>query len=205
MTTLQLHPRTAAAVRAAGLVDVPAVVRLFAPAPGADSPVVDWERTQRAMRLMLAHHALEAGQVWVAERADGTLLAVAVWLPPGTGTRPPDPNLSSILSREHADCLPQHPVLPTALEAAGVVEPYWTVVTVCAPDGTEAADPALLSELLAPGLRVVDAEDATAVAITVRHTDRLRPFGFRRPRQVPVAPGASIWLTTRHRLDGSDG
>jgi hypothetical protein len=207
MTTLQLHTRTTAAVRAAGLVDVPAVVRLFAPAPGADSPVVDWERTQRAMRLMLAHHALEEGQVWVAEGADGALLAGAVWLPPGTGNRPPDPGLSSILSRELAGCLPQHAVVPTVLKAAGDVEPYWTLVTLCAPDGAEAADPALLAALLAPGLRAVDAEAATAVAITVsaRHTDQLLSFGFRRPREVPVAPGASVWLTTRHTLNESVG
>ncbi|WP_030040735.1 hypothetical protein [Streptomyces resistomycificus] len=84
MTLLQLTPE--AVVRAAELVDVPAVVRLFAPTPVSSRPPVpgledvaaDWEQTQRAMRLMLAHHALEEGQVWVAERRDGTLLAAAV-------------------------------------------------------------------------------------------------------------------------------
>jgi hypothetical protein len=193
MTTLQLRPRIA--VRAAGLVDVPAVVRLFAPPLTAD-----WERTQSAMRVMLAHLALEEGQVWVAERADASLLAAAVWLPPGTGTEPPDAGVSSLLARELAIRPPEHPVLSTALKEAGPDEPHWAVVTVCAPDDTEAWDRTVVAELLAPGLRAVDDEDATAVAITVtaRHVDQLRPLGFRRPREVHVAPGTSIWLATRH-------
>lgn len=213
MTTLQLHPRTA--VRAAGLVDVPAVVRLFAPppapprlsVPGPDSPAVDWEQAQRAMRLMLAHHALEEGQVWVAERADGALLATAIWLPPGIGSEPPGPHISSLLSRELATCLPEHPVLSTALGAAGPDEPHWTVVTVSAPDDAEAWDRTVVAELLAPGLGAVDDEDATAVAITLsaRHADQLRPLGFRGPREVPLAPGSSVWLTTRHTKSRPDG
>ncbi|MEV0642066.1 hypothetical protein AB0I77_45535 [Streptomyces sp. NPDC050619] len=205
MTTLQL--RAPVAVRAAGLVDVPAVVRLFAPpspsprlsVAGHDDWAVDWEQTQRAMRLMLAHHALEEGQVWVAERADGALLAAGIWLPPGTGTGPPDARFSSLLSRELATCLPQHHVLATALKTAGPDEPHWTVVTVCAPDDTEAWERAVVAELLAPGVRVVDDQDATAVAITIsaRHMDQLRPLGFRRPREVRVAPGTGVWLATR--------
>ncbi|WP_217237999.1 hypothetical protein [Streptomyces sp. AC555_RSS877] len=204
MTTLQLRPRTA--VRAAGLVDVPAVVRLFAPPPlpppsvsGAGSPAVDWEQAQRTMRLMLAHHALDEGQVWVAERADGTLLAAAIWLPPGTGTGPPDPRHISLVSRELDICLPKSPVLSTALKAAGLDEPHWTVVTVCALDATEAWDRTVVSELLAPGLRAVDDEDAAAVAVTISagHVEQLRPHGFRLPREVVVAMGASMWLTTR--------
>ncbi|MFD3497872.1 hypothetical protein [Streptomyces sp. NPDC058678] len=205
MTTLQLRPRTT--VRAAGLVDVPAVVRLFAPppalsrqsVPGSGGLATDWEQAQRAMRLMLAHHALEEGQVWVAERADGALLAAAVWLPPGTGTEPPDMRYSSLISRELDICLPENPVLSTALKAAGPGEPHWTVVTVCAPDDTEAWDRTVVAELLAPGLRAVDDETAAAVAVTIsaRHVEQLRPLGFRPPREVDVAPGASVWLTTR--------
>jgi len=204
-TTLQPHRRTA--VRAAGLVDVPAVVRLFAPPPASPRlsvpdpgcPALDWEQTQRAMRLMLAHHALEDGQVWVAERADGTLLAAAVWLPPGTGTEPPQTRFSGLLSRELTTCPPQHAVLPAALKAAGPDEPHWTLVTVCAPDDADAWGRTAVSDLLAPGLRAVDDQDATAVAITVsaHDVDQLRPLGFHRPREVRVAPGASVWLTTR--------
>lgn len=194
------------AVRAAGLVDVPAVVRLFAPppaplpAPAADRSAVDWEQAQRAMRLMLAHHALEEGQVWVAERDDGTLLAAGIWLPPGIVTEPPDARVSSLLSRELAACPPERPVLSQALKAAGPDEPHWTVVTACALDDTEAWDRTVVAELLAPGLRAVDEQDATAVAITIsaRHMDQLRPLGFRGPREVRLAPGASVWLTTRH-------
>jgi hypothetical protein len=164
-----------------------------------DGAAVDWEQTQRAMRVMLAHHALDEGQVWVAEHADGTLLATGIWLPPGIGTEPPDAGIRSLLTRELAICPPEHPVLSTALKAAAPDDPHWTVVTACVPDDTEAWDRTVVAELLVPGLRAVDDEDATAVAITVsaRHVDQLRPLGFRRPHEVPVAPGASVWLTTR--------
>lgn len=156
------------------------------------------------MRLMPAHHALEEGQVWVAERADGALLAAGIWLPPGTGTEPPHPRYSSLMSRELDTCLPEHPALSTALKAAGPDEPHWTVVTVCAPDDTEAWDRTVVAELLAPGLRAVDAEDAAAVAVTIsaRHVEQLRPLGFRLPRVVDIAPGASVWLTTRQSQSG---
>ncbi|WLW58062.1 hypothetical protein [Streptomyces sp. YU58] len=207
MTTPTLRLPTRTAVRAAGLVDVPAVVRLFAPPPvpsgpsvaAADGAAVDWEQAQRAMRLMLAHHALEEGQVWVAEGTDGALLAAGVWMPPGTGTEPPDARWRSLLSRELGDCPPGHPVLPAALKAAGPDGPHWTLVTVTATDRPEAQDPRVVAELLAPGLRAVDAGHTTAVAIALsaRHADLLLPHGFSRPHEVRVVPGASVWLTTR--------
>ncbi|PWI18265.1 hypothetical protein DI272_32065 [Streptomyces sp. Act143] len=211
MTTRQLRPRTAV-VRPAGLVDVPAVVRLVAPpvpAPGSvECLTADWDQAQRAMRLLLAHHALEEGQVWVAERRDGELLAAAVWMPPDAGAEPSRDRLGTLFARELAVRPPEPPIapiLPTALKGAGPAEPHWTVVIVCAQDDTEAWEPALVAELLAPGLAEVDAEAATAVALTLsaRHTDQLRSLGFRRPRHVPVSPGLGVWLTTRcpeHRL-----
>ncbi|WP_055512294.1 hypothetical protein [Streptomyces aurantiacus] len=208
MTTLQIPVR--AVVRAAGLVDVPAVVRLITQ-PQAQSPscsasqAVDWEQAQRAMRLLLAHHALEEGQVWVAEREDdGTLLAAAVWLPPGSGTGGrPGPALKNVLSRELTTRLPRHPVLSRALKAAGPDQPFWTLVAVCVPDDTEAWDRTVVADLLAPGLRAVDDQVATAVAVTMsaRHGDQLRSLGFRGPREVCVAPGASVWLTSRQAMD----
>ncbi|MGC5564985.1 hypothetical protein ACPYPG_19395 [Streptomyces sp. FR-108] len=218
MASLEIPVR--ASVRAAGLVDVPAVVRLITRSSDGHS-----EQAQRAMRLVLAHHALEKGQVWVAEREDdGTLLAAAIWLPPGTGSDPPGPHLKSVLSRElstgmstgrstrrsvaePAFCLPPHPFL-SAVSASGAGSgqsaPYWTLVAVCAPDETDAWDRTVVDGLLAPGLRAVDAQDATAVAVTMsaRHGDQLRHLGFRGPRQARVAPGASVWLTTRPRPAG---
>ncbi|MGW3413247.1 hypothetical protein [Streptomyces sp. NPDC000888] len=206
MTTLQLRPRTT--VRAAGLVDVPAVVRLIAPSPPASLPVpdpvledcaLDWEQTQSAMRLVLAHHALEEGQVWVAEREDGTLLAAAVWLPPGAGSEPPDTRFSSLFSRELATRPQERPVLATGLKEAWPDGPHWKVAVVGALDDTSAWDHTVAADLLAPGLRAVDSQAATAVAVTTsaRHGDQLRPLGFRRPREVRSVPGASAWLTTR--------
>ncbi|MEU9184671.1 hypothetical protein AB0D14_08900 [Streptomyces sp. NPDC048484] len=204
MTTLRAPVRVT--VRAAGLVDVPAVVRLITqlqPEPlSGHSSAVGREQAQRAMRLLLAHHALEEGQVWVAERDDdGTLLAAAIWLPPGTGGDPPGAHLRSLFSRELTACPSDHPVLSTVLEAAaGPGEPYWTLVAVCAPDDTEAWDRTVVADLLSPGLRAVDGQGATAVALTMsaRHGDRLRPLGFRGAREVRVAQRASVWMTTRH-------
>lgn len=206
MTTLQLRPRTS--VRAAGLVDVPAVVRLIAPAPPSASPstpapggsALDWEQAQSAMRLVLAHHALEEGQVWVAEQEDGALLAAAVWLPPGVDSEPPETYFSGLLARELA-ISPQHrPVMPALLKEAGPDGPHWKVVIAGALDDTSVWDHTVAADLLAPGLHAVDDQAATAVAITVsaRHADQLRPLGFRRPREVDLMPGASVWLTTRH-------
>ncbi|KKD05299.1 hypothetical protein TN53_24895 [Streptomyces sp. WM6386] len=192
MTILQMPPRTA--VRRAGLVDVPAVVRLFAM---PEHSAVDRDQAQRAMRLMLAHYALEEGQVWVAERADGTLLAAAVWLPPGTES--PHTRFSGLFARELAAPLPQEPVLPTALKRAKPDAPHWSVVTVCTPDDSEAWDRRVVSDLLSPGLHTADEEGADAVAVTLspRHMDPLRPLGFRAPHQVPFAEGAGVWLATR--------
>jgi hypothetical protein len=209
MTTPTLRLPTRTAVRAAGLVDVPAVVRLFAPpsvpsgpsVAAADGAAVDWEQAQRAMRLMLAHHALEDGQVWVAEGTDGALVAAGIWMPPGigVGTKPPDAHWRSLLSRELDVCPPEHPVLSTALQAAGPDGPHWTLVTVTAPDRQEVQDPRVVAELLGPGLRAVDAGHTTAVAIALsaHHADLLLPHGFSRPHEVRVVPGASVWLTTR--------
>lgn len=207
MTALPPRPRTA--VRAAGLVDVPAVVRLIASPPRAlpvpDDCAPDWERTQSAMRLVLAHYALEEGRIWVAERTDGGLLAAAVWLPPGVGSEPPDMRFSSLLARELATGPLDRPVLPTWLKEVGPDLAHWKVVIVGALDDTTAWDHTVAADLLAPGLRDVDDRGGTAVAITTspRHGDQLRPLGFRRPRQVHLVPGASAWLTTRHPVGGA--
>ncbi|MEV2192983.1 hypothetical protein AB0I02_18625 [Streptomyces phaeochromogenes] len=204
---LPLRPRTT--VRAAGLVDVPAVARLIAPAhtgaaphvpphPDAAAPV-DWDRARRAMRLMLAHHALEDGQVWVAEREDGTLLAAAVWLPPNPGAEPPDRRFSGLLSRELGLGPQEHPFPSAGLKKAAPDESHWKVVVVGALDDTSAWDHTVAADLLAPGLGAVDEEGGTAVAVTLsaRHGDQLRPLGFRRPRAVCLTPGGSVWMTTR--------
>ncbi|WP_371673859.1 hypothetical protein OG985_42995 [Streptomyces sp. NBC_00289] len=196
-------------MRAAGLVDVPAVVRLFAPpSPSAqctgsllDGYPGDWERAQRAMRLLLAHYALEEGHVWVAERADGRLLAAGIWLPPDSETEPPDTRFSSLLARELATGPQDHPVLPPKPKGAGPDGLHWKVVIAGTLDDTSAWDHIVAADLLAPGLRAVDEQAAPAVAITIsaRHTDQLRPLGFRRPYEVRLKPGASVWLTTRPR------
>lgn len=207
---LPLRPRTT--VRAAGLVDVPAVARLIAPTDAdtgvvpnvprhPDAAPVDWDRARRAMRLMLAHHALEDGQVWVAEREDGTLLAAAVWLPPSSGAEPPDQRFSGLLSRELA-LGPQERSFLSAGPGKTEWKPdesHWKVAVVGALDDTSTWDHTVAADLLAPGLRAVDEEGGTAVAVTLsaRHGDQLRPLGFRRPRAICLTPGGSVWMTTR--------
>lgn len=202
MTILDLPVRTA--VRRAGLVDVPAVVRLFT-AP--DDPSVDWDRTQRALRLLLAHVALEEGQVWVAEGADGALLAAAVWLPPGA--RSPAERLDRLFARE-LGAPPTATLLPDALRVAAPGTPHWSVVTVCASrtaqdarraaeGGSGANDGSFLVDLLAPGLREVDAEGGGVAALSLsrRQVDDLSTLGFSDPRPVEQAPCRGLWLSTR--------
>ncbi|GAA0286112.1 hypothetical protein [Streptomyces turgidiscabies] len=196
---VQLRPATA--VRAAGLVDVPAVVRMIA----SPAPAGSWERTQSAMRLVLAHYALEEGRIWVAERQDGGLLAAAVWLPPGVGSEPPDTRFSSLLARELATGPEDCPPLPMWLKDVGPDLPHWKVFLVGTLDDTSAWDHTVAADLLAPGLRAVDDEAATAVAVTLspRHGDQLRSLGFRGPNEIPLGPGANGWLTTRHATGGA--
>jgi hypothetical protein len=60
-------------------------------------------------------------------------------------------------------------------------------------------DPGLTGALLRPGLSEVDLRGERAVAITATsaHAARLRPLGFRVPRQVPLSPAAGVWLSYR--------
>lgn len=165
----------------------------------------DWEQTRSAMRLVLAHYALEEGRIWVAERADGGLLAAAVWLPPGVGSEPPDTRFSSLLARELAIGPDDCPVLPMWLKDVGPELSHWKVFIVGALHDTSAWDHTVAADLLAPGLRAVDDENATAVAITMspRHGDQLRSLGFRGPHEVHLGPGVNGWLTTRHPMGGA--
>lgn len=198
-TIVQLRP--SAVIRAAGLVDVPALVRMIASPMPSPTPTSasDWERTRSAMRLVLAHYALEEGRIWVAERPDGGLLAAAVWLPPGVGSEPPDTRFSSLLARELAIAPDDCPALPMWLKDVGPEQPHWKVFVVGALDDTSAWDHTVAADLLAPGLRAVDDDAVTAVAITMspRHGDQLRSLGFRGPREVALGPDASAWLTSR--------
>ncbi len=65
-------------VRRATLLDVPVVARLIEP----PSPRAE-RMPAPAVRLVLAHLGLEAGEFWVASGDDGEVRAAIVWLPPG--------------------------------------------------------------------------------------------------------------------------
>lgn len=98
-------------------------------------------------------------------------------------------------------------MLPTELKEAWPDVPHWKVVVFGTLDDTSAWDHTVAADLLAPGLRTVDEQDATAVAVMIsaRHGDQLRPLGFRRPREVRPRPGTSAWLTTRHPTGRAGG
>ncbi|MGW5635004.1 hypothetical protein [Streptomyces sp. NPDC003832] len=196
-----LHPRII--VRTADLVDVPAVVRLFSHStsslrlPLESQGEADAEQAQRAMRLMLAHHAIEEGEVWLAEAEDGTLAAVSIWLPPDSGAEPPHARFRGLLSRELDAPAPDPSGLAQTMRSACPEGPHWKLVTVMAPNTTE--DHGLLADVLGPGLSTADDQDATvvAIALSVDLLSALRPLGFTIPREVQLAPGASVFLARR--------
>ncbi|MEK8169194.1 hypothetical protein NKH77_03445 [Streptomyces sp. M19] len=197
-------------IRGAGLVDVPAVVRLLVPtdrptpgppagpepAPGAVDRAQRRIRTQRALRLLLAHYTLEEGQVWVAEREYEGLAAAAIWLPPGA--QPAGARLTGPLHREL-----QHP----------------------STSSPRASGPAPRSTPHGPGSgtgRSSPSASSTAAIRTWRHgcwgrasprwtpsprrRSRSRPPGARRaaaalrlpgPARGAARPGAGAWLSYR--------
>lgn len=83
------QPSQGLVVRRVELLDVPAVARLLSP-DGVLSRPIPSERAEEARSLMRVthdHHAVEAGNVWLAERKPGALLGVATWQSGGSGRR----------------------------------------------------------------------------------------------------------------------
>lgn len=186
-------------VRPADLVDVPALVRLIT-SRAADTPsAIDRaaEQVQAVMRLLLAHHALEEGHLWVAERHTDELIAAAVWLPP---------EADRDFSRFHGLIVRELEVPPDllalgradgeALEAAraGTRD---RVLLVASRDGD--CSHVLLDRVLAPGLQAVDRQNCTALAWTASlpEAGRLEAFGFRDTRKVTLPSGGYAWLSSR--------
>jgi DNA-binding NarL/FixJ family response regulator len=197
-------PPDRATVRRGALVDVPAVVRLLdrthaRPCAGAACDEVEQSLSQPVLRLLLAHHALKEGQMWVAERRPGEPTAAAVWLPPETDL--PDRHFKDVLARElHPPAgfaMVSHRVR-RALRTARPGTPHWTLITAGLLG--EPFDPALADALLGPGLRTADAEDTSVLAVTATADEaaRLGVFGFQPLREAEFRPGSSAWLAIRH-------
>ncbi|MFJ3673512.1 hypothetical protein ACIPSE_44400 [Streptomyces sp. NPDC090106] len=182
-------------VRQANLVDVPAVVRLFTSrAAGATPPMAHTPEDARAvLRLLLAHHALEEGKVWVAERDSKQLLAAAVWLPPGA-QRAVD-RFHELITRE-LDIAPDLVALGRADgEALALTEHGrrdWTLTVA-----SHNADPELLGRLLCPGLKEVERRRCTvmALATSVFEVEQLETLGFQETRTALLPSGGEVWLT----------
>ncbi|TDC64269.1 hypothetical protein [Streptomyces hainanensis] len=196
MSTAMAITAMTAGVRPGRLVDVPAVVRLLVPGPPSD----DEDQARRALRLLLAHHLLEEGQLWVAEGGlgDTRVAAAAIWLPPGA--RPPGERVARVLAREL-----RHPVdviaagmgARAALAAARPGERHWTLTTagMLGPDWDERR----ARGLLAPGFAAADRDAASVLAITTTERDarRLGGLGFVGARHVTTAHGPGAWLARR--------
>ncbi|WP_406724029.1 hypothetical protein WJ438_04335 [Streptomyces sp. GD-15H] len=186
-------------VRPAGLVDVPALVRLITSRAADTPPAIDRdaEQVQAVLRLLLAHHALEEGHLWVAEQHTDELIAAAVWLPP---------EADRDVSRFHGLIARELEVPPgllalgradgEALEAARAGTRDWLLL-VASRDGDFSH--ALLDRVLAPGLQAVDRQSGTVVAWTasIPEAGRLETFGFRDTRKVTLPSGGHVWLTRR--------
>ncbi|GAB2894510.1 hypothetical protein GCM10022245_32210 [Streptomyces mayteni] len=191
-----------AGVRPGRLVDVPAVVRLLVPGPVGD----DGDQARRALRLLLAHHLLEEGQLWVAEGGlgDTRVAAAAIWLPPGV--RPPGAGFDRVLSRELRDPIDLIAAGERARAALAAVRPgerHWTLTTagVLGPDWDEGR----ARGLLAPGFAAADRDAAAVLAITAteRDAERLGRLGFVGARHVTTAHGPGAWLARRPARGGA--
>lgn len=197
MTTPMAVSAATVGVRPGRLVDVPAVVRLLVPGP---PPGDDDDQARRALRLVLAHHLLEEGQLWVAEGGlgDTRVAAAAIWLPPDA--EPVSRRLTEVLTRElrdPIDLIAAGERARAALAAARPEERHWTLTTagVSGPDWDERRT----TGLLAPGLAAADRDGAAvlAVAASERDAERLGRLGFVGARRVTTAHGPGAWLARR--------
>ncbi|MEV0696178.1 hypothetical protein [Streptomyces sp. NPDC050388] len=186
-------------VRPADLVDVPALVRLITSRAVGTPPAIDPDagQVQAVMRLLLAHHALEEGHVWVAEQHTDELIAAAVWLPPEAARD--FSRFHGLIARElevPPDLLALGRADGEALEAARAGTRDW-VLLVASREGD--CSHVLLDRVLAPGLQAVDRQNGTVVAWTasIFEAGRLEAFGFRDTHKVTLPSGGYIWLTRR--------
>lgn len=184
-------------VREAELVDVPAVARLLTAEGVRRHEGTASETDQSALRLMLAHVALESGAVWVArEGADGALLGVAVWRPPGAAGD--ETAYRGLLLRELGR-LPQPSSADenrTALRAALPELPQaWLLLLMLSED--DGGPSPLLGPLLTPGLRATAAGTVFTVAASAAERARLAPFGFRPAQARRLPSGAEAWIAVR--------
>ncbi|SNS40016.1 Acetyltransferase (GNAT) domain-containing protein [Geodermatophilus saharensis] len=172
-----------------------------------DYPWIRWafgehrrrERLRELYRLQAGLAGAEAGGTWVAERG-GAVVAAACWARPDDP--PPSPATRRLLAEGIPPLLGDRAAALEAAEAAGAharpPEPYWLLGCV----GTVPRERGrgIAAALLAPGIRALDAEGATAVletssAANVRFYERLG-FGVRAELD-PPGGAPHVWVMER--------
>lgn len=195
--TVREERTVSVSVSEANLVDVPAVVRLLTAETERRRGGTPTEAHQSALRLLLAHYALEAGMVWTAHGRGGVPLGVAVCRPPGA--RPDRGAHQGLLLRELGH-LPA-PGAQEALDRAALrsavprVEEVWLLVLTLAED--DGGPSPVLGPLLEAALRSAAAAPVVTVVASPAERDRLAPFGFRPLHDQVLPSGARAWTVVR--------
>ncbi len=157
------------------------------------------ERLRELYRLEAGLAGAEAGGTWVAE-ADGGIVAAACWARPDAP--PPSPATAGLLARAVPALLGDRAAVLAEADAAGASVrppgPYWLLG--CVGTAPSWRGRGIASDLLAAGLRRVDAEGAPAVLETssapnVRFYGRL---GFAVRAELDPPGGAPhVWVLER--------
>nr|AHX39386.1 hypothetical protein wt6.9 [Streptomyces sp. WT6] len=196
-----------ATLRRASLVDVPAITRLVA-SHGFAAQYIAPEQEQQAsstLRLLLAHHALETGAVWLAEEKPGRLAAVATWQP--AHGRELDPaEVERLLAREVGAL---EGVRSTAQADAAAIrrrlprEPHGVLV-LARRQGRMAAGIAM--DLVCTALRELGPHHDLVIAVSrsAGEGHLLEGLGFSSPREISLPSGVCLWLSER-RVPTGDG
>ncbi|MGW8888713.1 hypothetical protein [Streptomyces sp. NPDC055749] len=168
-----VHARRVTA-RRASLQDVNAIVRLLTSDHRLTAEQAAFiSEFQPQLRLTLAHFGLEAGDVLVAESDAGTLLATAVWMPPGV----------VFGADEQKALLGLHGLEPPTTTRSRELQPLTAGeehVRLAAVGVAPGAHHTTLETLMNPVLRWADAVRLPIYATTLAclQAELLSPFGF---------------------------
>ncbi|MFD5142445.1 hypothetical protein [Streptomyces sp. NPDC058401] len=194
-------------VRRAGLVDVPAITRLIT-SGGMAAHYVPPGRTQEAgsvVRLMLAHHSLEAGKVWLAEQTPGDVLAVAAWRPATPGAEPDPTEVDQLLAREVGPRGEPWNVGRRDAQAAAALwpaEPHGLLIRA-RQQGHEARE--IGTDLVRTVIRDLGPSPDLVIAVSLSEAEglELEELGFDGLHEVRLPSRASLWLCELRPHDGA--
>ncbi|GAB3949277.1 hypothetical protein GCM10028832_01220 [Streptomyces sparsus] len=148
------------------------------------------------MRLLLAHDALEAGAVWLAEETPGHLAAVVTWQP--AHGREPDPQRVEHLLTREVGALDE--LRSTAQADAAAISGHWPqvphgVLVLTRRQGHVAAGIAM--NLIRAALRDLGPQHEPVVAVSrsAGEGHLLEGLGFSDPHDIRLPSGAGLWLS----------